>query len=108
MDKSSYIYMMGNASRRSLYAGVCASLEERVWEHKNGLGGAFTKDISVIAWYILRSSQISNLPLHARKKSRAGDVLTKDSSSIPSTPIGTTWPPTGIRIELLLDGKPIK
>jgi putative endonuclease len=35
--------MMGNASRRSLYAGVCSSLEKRVWEHKIGLGGAFTK-----------------------------------------------------------------
>jgi putative endonuclease len=43
MEKSSYIYMMGNASRRSLYAGVCASLEKRVWEQKNGLGGTFTK-----------------------------------------------------------------
>jgi predicted GIY-YIG superfamily endonuclease len=44
MDKSSYIYMMGNASRRSLYADVCATLEKRVWEHKNGLGG---KEIQV-------------------------------------------------------------
>ena len=43
MDKSSCIDKMGNASRRSLDAGVCASLEKRVWEHKNGLGGAFTK-----------------------------------------------------------------
>jgi predicted GIY-YIG superfamily endonuclease len=33
--------MMGSASRRALYAGVCADLEKRVWEHKNGLGGDF-------------------------------------------------------------------
>ncbi len=43
MEKSSYVYMMGSASRRALYTGVCASLHKRVWEHKNNLGGYFTQ-----------------------------------------------------------------
>jgi putative endonuclease len=34
--------MMGSASRRALYTGVTALLYERVWEHKNKLGGYFT------------------------------------------------------------------
>ncbi|HEX2327142.1 MAG TPA: GIY-YIG nuclease family protein [Candidatus Angelobacter sp.] len=42
MNKSSYVYMMGSASRRALYAGACASLYERVWQHKNDQGGYFT------------------------------------------------------------------
>jgi len=42
MEKISYIYMMGSASRRALYTGVTAMLYERVFEHKNNLGGEFT------------------------------------------------------------------
>ena len=42
MDKLSYIYMMGSSSRRALYTGVTAPFYERVWEHKNDLGGYFT------------------------------------------------------------------
>ena len=43
MEKISYVYMMGSASRRSLYTGVTASLFKRIWEHKNDLGGYFSK-----------------------------------------------------------------
>jgi putative endonuclease len=42
MEKISYIYMMGSASRRALYTGVTAMLYERVFEHKNSSGGEFT------------------------------------------------------------------
>ncbi len=42
MEKVSYIYMMGSASRRALYTGVTVPLYKRVWEHKNDLGGYFT------------------------------------------------------------------
>jgi putative endonuclease len=42
MEKISYIYMMGSASRRALYTGVTVPLYKRVWEHKNNLGGYFT------------------------------------------------------------------
>jgi len=42
MEKLSYVYMMGSASRRALYTGVADSLYQRVWEHKNNLGGYFT------------------------------------------------------------------
>jgi putative endonuclease len=42
MEKFSYVYLMGSASRRALYTGVGASLYKRVWEHKNNRGGYFT------------------------------------------------------------------
>src|SRR5450432_3118672 len=98
MDKSSYIYMMGNASRRSLYAGVCASLEKWVWEHKIGLGGAFTKKYKCDRLVILRGFRISSLPLHVRRRLRDGDVRKKISWSNPSIPTGKIWLLTGTQM----------
>jgi putative endonuclease len=43
MEKASYTYIMSSASRRALYTGVTALLYERVFEHKNNLGGYFTR-----------------------------------------------------------------
>jgi len=39
MEKISYVYMMGSASRRVLYMGVTAFFYLRIWEHKNNQGG---------------------------------------------------------------------
>jgi len=41
--KSYYVYMMTNRWKNVLYTGVTNSLERRVWEHKNGTCGGFTK-----------------------------------------------------------------
>lgn len=42
MDKLSFVYMMGSASRRALYTGVTSDLSKRVYEHKNNLIEGFT------------------------------------------------------------------
>ena len=42
MEKQSYVYMMGSASRRALYTGVTARLRKRVFQHKNNLIEGFS------------------------------------------------------------------
>jgi putative endonuclease len=42
-----YVYIMTNASRRSLYTGVCSRLRKRTWEHKAGIFDGFTKQYRV-------------------------------------------------------------
>ena len=42
MEKQSYVYMMGSASRRALYTGVTAQFRKRVFEHKNNLIEGFS------------------------------------------------------------------
>ena len=43
MDKVSYGYMMGSASRRALYTGVTAYLRKRTYEHKHDLVEGFSR-----------------------------------------------------------------
>jgi len=41
------VYIMTNAHNTVLYTGVTNDLARRVYEHKHGLGGAFTKKYNV-------------------------------------------------------------
>lgn len=41
------VYIMTNAHHTVLYTGVTNNLARRVYEHKNGLGGVFTKKYNV-------------------------------------------------------------
>ena len=41
-----YVYIMAS-HRGTLYTGVTNDLERRAYEHKSGLGGAFTKKYNV-------------------------------------------------------------
>jgi putative endonuclease len=47
------IYLMTNAHNTVVYCGVTNNLARRVYEHKNGLGGIFTKkyNISKLVYY---------------------------------------------------------
>lgn len=69
---TAFVYIMSNQYRTVLYIGVTNDLERRVWEHKNGKGGDFTKQyrahdlvyyevISDIKTAIMREKQLKRL-----------------------------------------------
>jgi putative endonuclease len=43
MEGQYYVYIMTNRINTVLYTGVTNDLKKRVWEHKEGIGGAFSK-----------------------------------------------------------------
>ena len=43
LNKYSFVYMMCSSSRRALYTGVCAVVNDRVYQHKQGMTEGFTK-----------------------------------------------------------------
>ena len=53
MDKYSYVYLLGSERCGTLYVGVTSNLVRRVWQHKNEVGGGFTKTYGVkkLFWY---------------------------------------------------------
>src|SRR3954452_7790403 len=108
MDKFSYIYMMGSSSRRVLYAGVCASLEKRVWEHKNGLGGYFTQKYK--CHRLVYFERFSNIETAIAREDeikgwrRSKKNILVESINPECKDLAADW----YTKELLLDGKPVK
>ena len=47
VGKEYCVYLMTNAHNTVTYCGVTNNLARRVYEHKNGLGGIFTKKYNV-------------------------------------------------------------
>lgn len=47
MNKTGFVYILASKENGTLYVGVTADLEHRIWQHKNGEGSAFTKKYKV-------------------------------------------------------------
>ena len=81
MSKS-YVYIIGN-NRPTIYIGVTSNLIKRIFEHKNGVVGGFTKkyDLKKLLYYeifddienaIYREKQLKN-----RRRSWKLDLIKK-------------------------------
>lgn len=39
---NAYVYILSNIERTTLYIGVTSNLNQRVWDHRQGIGSEFT------------------------------------------------------------------
>jgi putative endonuclease len=83
VGKEYYVYIMTNAHNTVLYTGVTNHLARRVYEHKNGLGSAFTKKYNVnkLVYYEIGNSIHSAI---AREKQLKGGSRKKKVDLINS------------------------
>jgi putative endonuclease len=53
MNKLSYVYILASKKRGTLYIGVTANLEKRIYEHKNKIIKGFTSkyDVDKLVYY---------------------------------------------------------
>jgi putative endonuclease len=53
MDYCYYVYILASRRNGTLYVGVTNDLSRRVWKHRQGTAGSFTKKYGVfmLVWY---------------------------------------------------------
>ena len=67
MNKQYYVYIMTNKVNSTLYTGVTSNLKRRIYEHREGIGGGFTKKYAIkkLVYYEITNDEHSAL---AREK----------------------------------------
>jgi len=67
-ERLPYVYMLASRQRGTLYIGVTSNLIQRIWQHKHGQAGGFTKKygIHTLIWYEMHPTMNSAI---AREKS---------------------------------------
>ncbi len=66
------VYIMTNAHNTVMYTGVTNHLARRVYEHKNGLGGIFTKKYNVNKLVYFEVGDNVNAALAREKQIKGG------------------------------------
>jgi putative endonuclease len=53
MTKPGYVYIMASMRNGTIYIGVTSNLQQRVWQHREGLIEGFTKEkgCEMLVWY---------------------------------------------------------
>jgi putative endonuclease len=56
--KQPAVYMVANRRNGTLYTGVTSNLPQRIWQHRTGVVGGFTKryGCKTLVWYELHST----------------------------------------------------
>jgi putative endonuclease len=71
-DQQYYLYIMTNQNHTALYTGVTNDLIRRVWEHREGVGGAFTSRYQagkLVYYEVYEDPESAN---HREKQIKAG------------------------------------
>lgn len=66
------VYIMTNAHNTVLYTGVTNNLARRVHEHKNGLGGIFTKKYNIVKLVYYEVTDEVNSAIAREKQIKGG------------------------------------
>jgi putative endonuclease len=71
MSRQPAVYIMASRRNGTLYVGVTSSLPQRVWQHRTGIIGGFTKlyGCKILVWYELHSTMLEAI---AREKQIKG------------------------------------
>jgi putative endonuclease len=72
VGKQYYIYIMTNTHNTVLYTGVTNNLPRRAYEHRNGLGGIFTKKYNVWKLVYYEIGEDVNSVIAREKKIKGG------------------------------------
>lgn len=70
MNKQGYLYILFSKRNGTLYVGVTANLQKRVYEHRNKLADGFTKKYNVdkLGYYEIHSNMTSAIEREKRIK----------------------------------------
>ena len=77
MTKQYYVYIMTNKHNTVLYTGVTNDLRRRVYEHKEGLGGAFTSRYNVNKLVYYEIANDARAAIAREKQVKAGSQQVK-------------------------------
>ena len=76
--KKYYVYILANHYNNVLYTGVTGFLEKRVYQHKNGKGGFFTKKYKCHKLVYFNETDCISAAIGYEKKIKAGSRHKKD------------------------------
>lgn len=77
MTKQYYIYIMTNEYNKVLYTGITNDLVRRVYEHKNGQGGAFTSKYKITKLVFFEITSDVRAAIAREKQIKAGSRAKK-------------------------------
>ena len=78
MPSQYYVYIMTNARRTVLYTGVTNDLIRRVWQHRNGQGGHFTRKYHCSKLVLYEMFKDSYNAIAREKQIKSGSRLRKN------------------------------